>query len=266
MITVRQVLNILESRAPLNLAESWDNVGLLIGSYEAPVDKIFLCLDVNDLVIDQAISCGANLIISHHPLYTKTLTRLTEDDHLGRIAWRLASNKISYIAMHTNLDSAVDGVNDTLIKKLNLPKIVSKTPIWPNKDTPELGLGAFLKFKEAMPIEALQKAVSTAFPGSSYVEPFYNAPKLVNTFAICSGGGFVLADDIYGKADVFMTGDITYHKAQTAQNKGLALIIAHHYDTEVIILDNLEKWLAETKLPIVHVDKDHRLRITNALE
>lgn len=113
-----QVDNILkllnEKIAPAKLAYEYDNVGLLIGDKNTVVTKILLALDISDEVITQAIEQNAQLIITHHPLIFKPIKNILADDRTGKLIQRLIKHDISYIAMHTNLDRAPQGVNDTL--------------------------------------------------------------------------------------------------------------------------------------------------------
>ena len=117
------IIEAMEKFAPSYLAESWDNVGLVVGSPEQEIDKVLVALDVTEKVIDQAVSIGANLIISHHPLIFKGITNLRTDVALGKMLARLIKAEIAVYAAHTNLDSTAGGVNDVLAQKLGLQNV-----------------------------------------------------------------------------------------------------------------------------------------------
>ena len=117
MITVQQVEQSLFDWAPRHLAESWDNVGHLVGDPGREVHRILVSLDITEQVVQEAVDGGFDLIVSHHPVMNCTwypLQTLRTDDRQGRILTKLAENRISAICMHTNLDAADGGVNDVL--------------------------------------------------------------------------------------------------------------------------------------------------------
>lgn len=114
------ILGILNQLCPANLAESWDNVGLQVGDPQAQIDKILICLDVEDAALEEALGCEAQLIISHHPLIFRALKRLTPTDTTGRVLFKAIKHDIAVASAHTNLDRAADGLNDWLASRLQL--------------------------------------------------------------------------------------------------------------------------------------------------
>ncbi|MFX7844669.1 Nif3-like dinuclear metal center hexameric protein, partial [Acinetobacter baumannii] len=91
---------------PLPLQEDWDNAGLQVGLTEAEVSGALLCLDVTEQVVDEAISKGCNLIVSHHPLIFRKLRQIAGKDGVQRCVIKAIKNDIAIVSMHTNLDSA----------------------------------------------------------------------------------------------------------------------------------------------------------------
>ena len=118
-VTVGQILDLLERIAPLELAEEWDNVGLLVGSRDREVSCILCALDLNQQVLDEAVSVGAQMIITHHPVMFRARRNVCEDDAEGRLLCNLIRKDIALAAMHTNFDNACPGVNDALAEKLD---------------------------------------------------------------------------------------------------------------------------------------------------
>ena len=114
------VFKIMENWAPKNFAYDWDNVGLQVGSFNKPVNKIMITLDVLESVVDEAIESNADLIIAHHPLLFKSIKQIDTDSPNGRIIQKLIQHHISVYASHTNLDAAEGGVNDMLCDVLDI--------------------------------------------------------------------------------------------------------------------------------------------------
>lgn len=117
---VQTILNSLEKRVPRHLAESWDNVGLMVGRRNMDVTGILTVLDVTEAAIDEAIAKQCNLIISHHPLIFKGLKQVTSDSALGRMVEKLIKHDIAVYSAHTNLDVAPGGLNDLAASQLGL--------------------------------------------------------------------------------------------------------------------------------------------------
>lgn len=117
---VKKVIKIMESIAPIHLAESWDNVGLLVGRENKMVENILLALEVTEGVIDEAIEKNVDLIITHHPLIFKPLKKINDKDPIGKMVLRLIENNINLYSAHTNLDSADEGTSYLLANQLML--------------------------------------------------------------------------------------------------------------------------------------------------
>lgn len=117
---INQLLNIINTHVPLNTAESWDNVGLLIGDNDSEITGILTGLDCTEEVVDEAISKKCNTIICHHPLIFKGVKQIVEQDGYGAIIRKLIEHQINLIALHTNLDVYPSGVNAMLANHLKL--------------------------------------------------------------------------------------------------------------------------------------------------
>lgn len=117
---IEQLLKIIDIHAPLNTAESWDNVGLLIGNETAEITGILTALDCTNEVVEDALNKNCNTIICHHPLIFKGIKQIIEQEGYGAILRKLIKNDINLIALHTNLDVYPKGVNAMLAHKLGL--------------------------------------------------------------------------------------------------------------------------------------------------
>ncbi|WP_336878007.1 Nif3-like dinuclear metal center hexameric protein [Staphylococcus nepalensis] len=119
-MNVKKLLQVINQNAPLKTAESWDNVGLLIGDEFSEITGILTALDCTDEVVDEAINHNYNTIICHHPLIFKGIKNIIDQDGYGAILRKLIKNDINLIALHTNLDVYSKGVNAMLADKLQL--------------------------------------------------------------------------------------------------------------------------------------------------
>lgn len=122
MATIQQIANYLESIAPLNLQEDYDNSGLLVGDSSKEVEGILVTLDITEDVIEEAIKNGDNLIVAHHPIIFRGLKRLTGNNYVQRSVIKAIKNDIAIYAIHTNLDNVPNGVNKKISDKLGLIK------------------------------------------------------------------------------------------------------------------------------------------------
>lgn len=113
----------LETLAPLNLQENYDNSGLLIGDKNKNIKKAIITLDVTEEVLEEAVEAKADVIIAHHPLIFKALKKITGTNMVERIVQKAIKNDIAIYAIHTNLDNVIEGVNSAFARQLNLNKI-----------------------------------------------------------------------------------------------------------------------------------------------
>ncbi len=128
MPTVRDIATALEAWAPLASKLDYDNVGLQIGYPERHVEKVLVAVDLTPPVIDEAVEIGAEMIITHHPLFFNAQKRLVGGDPIGELALRMAEGCIAYYTIHTNLDVAHGGVSFGLAERLGLSDIRFLSP------------------------------------------------------------------------------------------------------------------------------------------
>jgi dinuclear metal center YbgI/SA1388 family protein len=126
---IKDVLQYLENKYPLDLQEDFDNCGIQCGDKERDLTGILVCFEISDDTIDEAIAQKKNLIISHHPLLLRRGIFKIEPTHrVGRIICKSLENKMVLYSMHTNLDVAEGGVNDCFADKLHLLNTVVLSP------------------------------------------------------------------------------------------------------------------------------------------
>ncbi len=117
---IKDVTDLLETLAPLQYQESYDNAGLLTGSPTDEVKGILISLDCTEEVVEDAISKGCNLIVAHHPIIFKGLKSLTGKNYVERTIIKAIQHNIAIYTSHTNLDNVLQGVNTKIANKLEL--------------------------------------------------------------------------------------------------------------------------------------------------
>ena len=125
---IKEILQLIEHIAPLPLQEDFDNSGLQIGDANRETTGVLLCIDVTENVVEEAVSLGCNLIISHHPLAFKSFKSLTGRTYAERCMIAAIKHDIVIYAAHTNLDNAINGVNFQLAKLLGLQNVRILSP------------------------------------------------------------------------------------------------------------------------------------------
>lgn len=120
MVQLKEIMECLESYAPLDFQESYDNAGLICGNPQAPITGALLCLDSTEAVIDEAIATGCNLVIAHHPIVFSGLKKITGKNYIERVLIKAIKHDIAIYAAHTNLDAVSNGVNAVIARKLGL--------------------------------------------------------------------------------------------------------------------------------------------------
>lgn len=120
---IREILSVIEQFAPLALQEGFDNSGVQVGDVNQEAKGVLLCIDVTEDVVDEAITLGCNLIVSHHPLAFRKFQSLVGRNYVERCMIKAIKYDIVVYAAHTNLDNAPRGINFYLAKMLGLQNI-----------------------------------------------------------------------------------------------------------------------------------------------
>jgi len=229
----KEIIKVIESTYPRHAAMAWDNVGLLVGRTEKEVKKIYIALDATDEVIEEAISCGADMLVTHHPMIFSPLKKITDEHFIGSRVVKLLQHDISYYAMHTNYD--VIGMADLASKMLE----IQNTEILAEDE----GVGQVGEFAEDMTVEECCELIKDTFQ-LSMVKVFGDVSRKVRRAAICPGSGKHMTEyALQTSADVFITGDIDHHEGIDAVAQGLVIIDAGHYGLEHIFIQDMEAYL-----------------------
>lgn len=129
VVTVGDIVAWTEQTYPLRLSEPWDAVGLVCGWPQAEVNRVLLCVDVTEAVVDQALADGVDLILAHHPLLLRPVSSVAATGSAGRILHRLVASDCALITAHTNADSAAPGVSDALAAAFGLIDLEPLAPV-----------------------------------------------------------------------------------------------------------------------------------------
>ena len=226
MVTVDDIARRLSAYAPAETAEEWDNVGLMTGSRKAQVSAVTVCLDVTDEALDFAQKAGASLIVTHHPLIFHPVRSVRTEDLL----YRVIRSDMAVLSLHTNLDKAAGGVNDTLAEKLGLCGV---TP------APD---GMCRLGRLPSPMTAADFAAKTAGVLHTAVR-FCDGGRPVERVAVCGGSGGDLLLPLCGKADAVVSGELRHHEWLALRRAGVTAVEAGHYATEVGVIETVAAWL-----------------------
>jgi len=231
-LRVKDIKNLMEEYAPVQLKESYDNVGLMIGDINCEVSSILVALDCTLEVIEEAKKKGCNLIITHHPALFLKPSSITTDTLIGRKVLELVKYNINVYSSHTNLDSTVDGINDIVTKLLGFNKWSILSPCDNNPLKKQVGIGRLVEFETPVTLKELCSLVKERLEASG-IRYCGNEDKIIRKLAIINGSG----QDFFDVArkhevDCIITGDTTYHYVSDLGELGTTVIDGGHFETE----------------------------------
>lgn len=247
-LTVGDVVQIVEAMAPSRLAEAWDNIGLQSGRMDWPVRSVWVALDPTPDVMDAACQDGADLLVTHHPLIFKPLQHVDFATPEGKVVQLSVQHQTAVFSAHTNLDSATEGLNDLLARKIGLKRmtVLESRPI-PlesgvdsngNRAQTE-GLGRIGQLEVEMTLGRLAAQIKKDFKLKS-VQVVGRLDQPVRNVAVCTGsGGSLVSKFLASAADVYISGDLTYHNGRAVEAVGRGLIDIGHFASEHLIVDDL---------------------------
>jgi len=232
-----EVYQAIERFAPVKLAVQGDKVGFLAGRRERPVRRVMAALDITASVIEEARLWGAQMIVSHHPLYF-SLSSITDESVEGRNVISLIESDMAAVCMHTNLDSVQGGVNDTLCDLLGVGGeriCFSEKGITPRDDLGmPYGLARAGVLNAPRPVAQFAADIKKTLSCSGV--RYQDSGRPAHRVAVCSGsGGSLLEEAAFFGCDTFVTADIKYSVFLQARQLGISLIDAGHFRTENVI-------------------------------
>lgn len=232
---VKDLLNHIDTFAPFALSEEWDNPGLMIGSYDAEVSRIAICLDAVSEAVMLAHENNCNVLLCHHPLIFRGVKKINLDSEFGRAVRAAIMNDINIIAAHTNWDKADGGVNDTLANLLGLRECERLDDF-----------GVIGKMPEKMKSEKFFAHVKSSW-NISHIDIYtQRMPEYISRVALCGGSGSSFWHSAQRhKADVYITADMKYHELIDATREGLTIANLNHGEMERASLPELAKKISE---------------------
>ena len=232
MTKVKDFYGYLNSIAPFETQEDWDNSGMLVGDMDAEVKKVAVVLDITHEEIKKAKAIGADLIISHHPVIFNPIKSVTK----GSVPYELVASSINALCCHTPLDIADGGTNDSLAELLGIEVTRTEDPI--------------LRLGTVEPTTAENLAGKIAKTLNTKVR-YADAGRKIEKIAICTGAGCSLIEAA-GEIDAFITGDASHHNFLDCIQAGITLIAAGHYETEIVVVPVLVKKL-QAQFPDIEI-------------
>ncbi|MFJ5309004.1 Nif3-like dinuclear metal center hexameric protein [Streptomyces sp. NPDC088350] len=232
-----EVVAALENLWPAERAESWDAVGTVVGDPEQDVTRVLFAVDPVQEIVDEAVKLGADLLVTHHPLYLRGTTTVAASTFKGRVVHTLIKHDIALHVAHTNADRADPGVSDALAGALDL-RVVG--PLVPDPTDPDgrRGLGRICELEHPLTVRELAARAAERLPATAQgIRVAGDPDALVHRVAVSGGSGDSLFDAVRAAGvDAFLTADLRHHPVSEARahtpQKPLALLDAAHWATE----------------------------------
>jgi dinuclear metal center YbgI/SA1388 family protein len=216
--TLQQVTDALEAMHPLEWAQSWDAVGLVCGDPTAPVRRVHFAVDPVEVVVEEAIAAGADLLVTHHPLLLRPVHSVAATSFKGAVLHRAIRAGLAIYVAHTNADAGAPGVSDALARVLDLDDLV---PLEPLPGRPDLGIGRVGNLAVPERLGDFAERVAQALLGTEQgIRVAGDADAMVQRVAVCGGSGDSLFEQVRASgADVYVTADLRHHPASEARER-----------------------------------------------
>jgi dinuclear metal center YbgI/SA1388 family protein len=235
-IKLKDILAYVGQFAPWELAEPWDNVGLMVGNPDQEATGVLIALDPTLQVIEEAILKKANIILTHHPLIFHPLKSINTATPIGQFLKKALAHDIAVVSCHTNLDIISDGVSDALARALYL---LNTRPLNLTGNRPDQGFGKVGNLPTPMQGKSFIHFVAQRL-NLQVMMIAGPQPETVSTIAVCGGSGSDLAEAaVQSGADIYITAELKHSVARWAEDNGLCVIDAGHFATENIIIPSL---------------------------
>ncbi|MCX3058701.1 Nif3-like dinuclear metal center hexameric protein [Streptomyces beihaiensis] len=239
MPRLSEVTAALDALWPPALAEGWDAVGTVAGDPDAQVSRVLFAVDPVREIVDEAVTLGADLLVTHHPLYLRGTTTVAASTFKGKVVHTLIKNDIALHVAHTNADKADPGVSDALAGALDVRVV---RPLVPDPSDPSgrRGLGRICELEHPLTLRELAGRAAERLPATAQgIRVAGDLDATVRTVAVSGGSGDSLFDAVRAAGvDAFLTADLRHHPASEAREAvsvsavPLALLDAAHWATE----------------------------------
>lgn len=232
----------LEQFAPTELSEDWDNVGLLVGRKDQPLQAVMTCLTVTPASAAEAVEEGADLIVTHHPLPFHPLKRLTDECVAGRMLLDLVGAGVAVYSPHTAFDSARQGINQQLAE---LVGISAPQPLVESSLVPELGSGRWGPLADPAPLETVAARLCDALHLPGLLQVDAGVTTIRQAAVACGSAGQFLAAARAAGCDLLITGETSFHTCLEAEATRVSLLLPGHYASERFAVEQLARILAD---------------------
>jgi len=250
---IKKVLDVLEEIAPLYLAASWDNCGLLIGDPDQDIKKALFALEVTQEIIENAQKEKAQLIVTHHPLIFSPITKIEKAKYPGKLLFSLIEKGICLIAMHTNWDASDVGVASQLAQIIGLKDVSALS------SDDGIPIGRVGELSEPISAVDLGYKLMRRLNGS-YFAIAGDEKRRAERIACCPGsGGDMWRVALKEGAEIYVTGEIRYHQVREAIQEGLTVLILGHFTTENFSIFKLAEEVKK-RLPELGIKVDNCLK------
>jgi dinuclear metal center YbgI/SA1388 family protein len=252
------VLNELQTLAPLDLAESWDNVGLLVGDRNQPIGSVMTCLTVSETTLQEAIEEGASLIVAHHPIPFKPIHRLNSDTVTGRLLLAAIQARIAIYSAHTAWDNSRGGINEQLGAFLELENLAAMQAFANAPDLfPSVGVGRYGRCGRHATVGSLIERLHQHLP-EIQVRCTHGRERAISKLGIvCGSGGSMLGLVASRGCDAMLTGEATYHQCLEAEQRDIVMLMIGHHASEAFAMRTLAETL-QKKVPKCRVFASQR--------
>ncbi len=251
MFTTNDICQILGQLAPLPTAESWDNVGLILGRPERPVVRLMTCLTLTPAVAREATAGKVQLIVTHHPLLFRATKSITSDTIEGQILLELIEAGVDVYSPHTAFDNADLGINQWLAESLGFASISPLRPFPRNisgQQNISGGSGRIGVFSEPRPRQAFLEKLATAIDAKYMEVAWHGSDSVTRVGLACGAAAEYLSDALQANCDTFVTGEARFHSAVECQSRQVNLVLTGHFSSERPAVVKLARVLAE-RLP-----------------
>lgn len=240
---IKDVIEVLETIVPLEVAETWDHCGLQVGHIEKEITGVLVTLNVDANTIQQAIDHGCNFIISHHPFFFNAFKTIDLQTVFGQNVVQVIKHDLTVYSMHTNYDRL--RMNRLLLKKMGCDQVE------------EVDLFYKGTFNQPINSQVFCQRIKDLFQ-LNYLRICGRLPANITSISLCAGSGHDYISSALKLSDVYLTGDLTYtHAMEIIQYPFAAVIEVPHF-IESFFKEDIIQLLNSQKLKLqMSEEKDY---------